>query len=91
MILRGCEIQLYIFDAYSLKDKRRVIKSLMERIRKRFNVSIAEIAEHELWNKTTIGFACVSNSNTQCEQVIETIINFIDYDERCEITKIERI
>lgn len=90
MHIKGLEIQLIIYDSYSLKDKRRVLKSIMEKIRKRYNVSIAEIEDNEIWNKATLGVACVSNSLALCDQILNQVTNFIDQDQRVEITILER-
>lgn len=89
MIL-GYSVELYIYESYCLKDKRRVLKSVLERIKNRFNVSIAETEENELWNKATVEMACVSNSYQQCEKVLDHVIGFMDLDERFEIVKINK-
>lgn len=90
MIIDGLQITFMIFDSYSLKDKRRVIKGMMERIRNRFNVSISEIEDHEIWNKCVVGVACVSNSEKLCNQMFDQVIHFIDENTYVEITKVER-
>lgn len=86
MIVGTCEIDLFIFESNSLKDKRQVVKSLIQRIKSRFNVSISEIDYLDLWNRSLIGVAVVSNNKAICESSIDKIINFIDNDERVEIT-----
>lgn len=85
MIVGTCQIELIIFEADSLKEKRHVIKSIIERIKARFNISIAEIDYHELWNRSMIGMAVVSNNKALCESSIAKAISFIDNDERVEI------
>ena len=45
MIIGACRIKVHIFESNSLKDKRHVIKSLIERLKSRYNISIAEIDE----------------------------------------------
>ncbi len=85
MIVGTCQIELIIFEADSLKEKRHVIKSIIERIKARFNISIAEIDYHELWNRSMIGMAVVSNNKALCESSLAKAINFIDNDERVEI------
>lgn len=85
MLVGVCEVELLIYDSNSLKEKRQVIKSLVERIKSRFNVSIAEISEQDIWNKGVIGFAVVGNTNVLVDKMIASIINFIDNDHRVEI------
>ncbi len=85
MIVGTCEIELIIFEANSLKEKRHVIKSIIERIKARFNASAAEVDYNDLWNRSVIGVAVVSNKKALCESMITKIIDFIDNDERVEI------
>ncbi len=82
-----CQIQFLIFDCHSLKDKRSVVCSLKERIRQKFNVSIAEITEHENYQMGFLGVAIVSNDRRHLEQVFTKVINLISSDERVEIIK----
>ena len=85
MIIGTCLLKLTIYESNSLKDKRQVIKSLMERIQSRFNVSIAEVDLNDKWGVSVIGFACVSNNKKHIDQVISNVVNFIDGDNRVEI------
>ena len=61
MIIGVCTLYLDIPANHSLKGKRRVLKSLMDRVRRRFNVSIAEVDKQDLWQTAVLGIACVSN------------------------------
>lgn len=90
MLVGVCEIELFIYDSNSLKEKRQVIKSLIGRIQSRFNVSIGEIDEQDIWNKAVIGFAVVSNNSNLLDQSLTSVINFIDNDHRIEITNKNR-
>ncbi len=85
MIVGSCEIEIVIYEANSLKEKRHVLKSLIERIKVRFNASIAEVDYNDLWNRSVIGVAVVSNKKALCESMILKINDFIDNDERVEI------
>lgn len=85
MIVGTCEVELLIFESNSLKEKRHVIKSIIERIKSRFNVSVAEIDFLNLWNRSLIGMAVVSNNKVLCQSILNKIIDFIDNDERVEI------
>lgn len=85
MIVATCEIEVIIFESNSLKEKRHVIKSIIERIKSRFNVSAAEVDYLDLWNRSVIGVSIVSNSKTICESSVARIVEFIDNDGRVEI------
>jgi hypothetical protein len=85
MLVGSCQIELIIYESNSLKEKRHVIKSIIERIKSRFNVSVAEVDHHELWNRAVIGISVVSNSKALSESILLKVIDFIDNDERVEI------
>lgn len=89
MIVGSCKLEIIIYESFSLKAKRHVIKSIIERLKSRFNISIAEVGENDKWQKSVIGFAAVSNSKKHADEVINKVINFIDEDERVEITNID--
>jgi uncharacterized protein YlxP (DUF503 family) len=72
-----CRVQLHLPESQSLKDKRQVIKSLIARIHNRFNVSAAEIDEHDRWQMTSIGISCVSTSGQHAHQVLSNVVGFI--------------
>jgi hypothetical protein len=85
MIVCSCEIEILIYESNSLKEKRQVIKSIIERIKAKFNASVAEVGYNELWNRSVLGVAVVSNNKRMCDASISKIISFIDNDERVEI------
>lgn len=87
MIIGACTVELFIYEANSLKEKRHVIKSLIGKIQSRFNVSIAEVDLNDKWRKSIIGFACVSNDTKHANQMISKIMNFIERDTRVEIVE----
>lgn len=80
-----CELELRIYEANSLKEKRRVIKSIMEKLKSRFNISIAEVGLNDVWKSSILGFACVSNNTAHANEIISKVIKFIDGDSRVEI------
>ena len=85
MIIGTCILKLTIYESNSLKDKRSVVKSIIGRIQSRFNVSIAEVDLNDTWKTSVIGFACVTNDRKHANQVISSVVNFIDGDSRVEI------
>jgi uncharacterized protein YlxP (DUF503 family) len=78
MVIGVCRIYLQIPDSHSLKDKRRVVKSLTQRVQARFNVSVAEIADQQLWQSAEIGIVAVSNSGRHVDDVMQTVIRFVE-------------
>ena len=78
-------IDLHLPYSSSLKEKRKTVQAIIARVRKRFNVSISEVDHHELWQRTTIGFAAVSASFAESELILsalkETIYQYSDQAE----------
>ncbi len=73
MIVGLLTLDLHIPEANSLKSKRRVIKSLIEKIKNKFNVSISEVDMQNLWQRSVIGIAYVSNETVMINRVFEKI------------------
>jgi uncharacterized protein YlxP (DUF503 family) len=64
---------LSIPDAYSLKDKRRVIKSLKDRVVNKMNVSVAEVGQQEVWNRAELAFVTVAAEKSVVEKRLSDI------------------
>jgi uncharacterized protein YlxP (DUF503 family) len=79
-----------IHGAQSLKDKRMVIKSLKERCRSRFNVSVIESGDNDKWQLGRLGFALAAVSYSEAERAAQTVIDFLYDDGRIEILEIVR-
>jgi len=62
----------------SLKGKRQILKSIIARVSNQFNVSIAEIDNHDRWQLATIGISCVSNNNRYTNEVLSKVVKFIE-------------
>lgn len=77
MIVGLCTVELFIPDGHSLKEKRQVLQSLKARLRDKFNVSVAEIGDQELWQKAILGLACVANESSHVNQVLDQAVNLI--------------
>ena len=82
--------QIEIAGAESLKDKRQVVKSLLERIRGKFNVSAAEVDQLDIWRRATLGFAVVSNNASFIDQVLEKLVDTIEAEPRCALIDYQR-
>lgn len=89
MHIGACVLEIYLPDVGSLKHKRRIIKGSKERIRRRFNVSIAEIGNHDVWQRATIGIACIGNDSANVHSVIMKVTNFLRQNHSLEIIHME--
>ncbi len=90
MIVGLLTIQIHLHGIGSLKDKRRIIKSLTGRIKARFNFSIAEVAANDSKAQAFIGLAVVANDTPFVDKQLDTVINFVQRDGRFYVGKIER-
>ena len=77
MVVGLYTIELFIADSRSLKDKRQVLHSLKDRLRDKFNLSVAEVDAQDLWQKAVLAMACVANEGSHVSQVLEQALNLI--------------
>lgn len=82
-------ISIMIPESNSLKDKRQVVKSLVETIRQRFNVSAAEVAEQDSWRRGTIGVSCVSGDQAVANAVLNKVMDYVRSNPRIEVIESE--
>jgi uncharacterized protein YlxP (DUF503 family) len=68
-------LEIRIEDAHSLKDKRHVVRSLKDRLRNSFNVSVAEIDVSDLWQRATLGVVSISDSRDYLEGLMRNVEN----------------
>ena len=73
-----CIVKLRLPENGSLKGKRQVSKSIIERTKNRFNVSIAEVEDQDIWQTLTLGVSCVSNSAPHANEILSKVVNFIE-------------
>ncbi|MFH0924517.1 MAG: DUF503 domain-containing protein [bacterium] len=73
-----CEVYLHLSGVSSLKGKRKIIKSLKDRIRSRFNVSVAEMGSQDKWQSSVIGVAYLNNDRSRVDEILSLIIKLIE-------------
>jgi len=78
MIVGLCKIYLSAQWVNSLKEKRMIVKSIIDKVKNKFNVSIAEVEKQDMHKFIVIGFACVSNSSSHINSIIDNVVNFIE-------------
>ncbi|MBZ5586775.1 MAG: DUF503 domain-containing protein [Acidobacteriia bacterium] len=66
-------LELRIESSHSLKDKRHVVQSLKERLRHKFNVAVAEIDYHDLWQRAAVAAVTVSTDHAHAEKVLQSV------------------
>lgn len=82
--------ELEIYGCQSLKDKRRVVKSLKDRLHNRFNVSAAETGHHDLWQRAQLAACVVSSERRQVDAVLEQADRFVNSEPRARVIDARR-
>jgi uncharacterized protein len=90
VVVGTLRLSLKLEGSHSLKEKRRIIRSLMEKSRRDFHVAAAEVDDQELWGNATIGFACVSNDASHVESIIQHVLDSADQFPEVEVEYVER-
>lgn len=88
MIVGTCTVSFHIPGSGSLKSKRLVLKSLKDRIRHRFNVSVAEVDHFDLWQRSTLAVAVVSRDGRFADRVIAKVLDLIESEGNISIIDI---
>ena len=80
MIIGSLWIDLRISQVRSLKEKRRILKSMKERLRSEYNVAVAEVGSNDIWQRAEIGIACVGNDQARIHHILAKIVDKIRYN-----------
>ena len=84
-----CTLELSIPEANSLKDKRSVLKSMLEGLRGRFNISAAEVEQQDIWRRATVALACVSGSQKFADQVLQGALRWVESNPRVVLMDVQ--
>ena len=91
MYVAGCRVTLRLAASRSLKDKRQVVRSLGARLRRQFNVAVAEVDDQDVWQSAVLGIAAVSNSAAHAETQLERVVEEIERTRLdAELVEVER-
>ena len=88
MVVGVCRLRLSLPGNDSLKGKRSVVRQIVDKVRARFNVAIAEVADLDALGSATLGFAVVSNEGAHADSMIETVMSFIGANARAVVTDV---
>ena len=84
-----CNLTLRLPENGSLKGKRRALKGLKEKLRRRFEISVAEVDHQDAWQRATLALACVSGDSRHANEVISKAMDFIEDNVDGYVTDIE--
>jgi len=89
MHVESARLTFHIPHANSLKDKRQVRRSVIERARQKFNASIAEVDTQELYRTLTVGVAVVSGEFSHAQNSLDEIVRFMEGNADAELVEVE--
>jgi uncharacterized protein len=90
MVVGTLNLRLAIFGAYSLKDKRRVVNSLRDRLKSRFNVSVAEVGSLDRWQQAELGVALVANDGQFVQTALDKLVEYVRQDTSASLVDCQR-
>jgi uncharacterized protein YlxP (DUF503 family) len=91
MVTAAAKIKLYAPWVRSLKDKRSIVKSILAKLRDRFNVSVCEAEEQDVHQTIVIGFALAASSEKTANDLFNSVIRFIENNSEADVVEIVRI
>ncbi|QHE52231.1 DUF503 domain-containing protein [Pontibacillus sp. HMF3514] len=77
-MIASLEVECFIYEAHSLKEKRSVIKRIITRAHNEYNVAVSELDFQNLWQRTLLGFVTISSDKVQAEKELNRVIALID-------------
>lgn len=89
MLVASCEIKLYLPGAFTLKDKRKIIKSLLQKSKNKFNLSTAEVGAHDYTQTAVLGAAVVGNDYNYLQSVMAKYQDFVESFPEFSVTDFE--
>ena len=89
LIIGTGKVHLHANWVHSLKEKRMIVRSITDKVKNKFNVSIAEVEDLDLHQSIVIGIACVSNSTKHSNSCIQNVIDFIEENADAVVTSVE--
>lgn len=78
MVVGVCRVTLHLPASHSLKEKRQIVRSLLARLRNRFDLAVAEVDDQDRWQIATLGLVCVSSSAVVADEVLSQAQDYIE-------------
>jgi len=91
MRIAAMQVELHAFWVHSLKEKRMEVRSLEAKLRNKFNVSVAEVAEQDIHQRIALGIAAIAADSAQADSILDHVLNFIEDNTEAQVLSVERI
>ena len=89
MIIGSLRIRLLLRDCHTLKEKRAVIRSLKQNLQNKFNISVAEVDFHDVWQSAEIGVAAVGADTPFVRDVLSNVEGYVRYFGGVEVVDLQ--
>jgi len=90
MVVGVLSLRLHIPGAHSLKDRRRALRSIKDRLRSQFNVSVAEVDAHDVWQSAVLGVSAVGADRPYVEELLDRVVSLVRSNRHVELLSCER-
>ncbi|MDK2985401.1 MAG: uncharacterized protein PWQ96_1043 [Clostridia bacterium] len=84
------KLELYIAYCHSLKEKRAVLKKILNRLREKYNLSVAEVDYHNKWQRSLLAFACIGSSLKIVDSTLESALEFVEQNLEGHVINVEK-
>jgi len=78
LVVGTLKVSLYIHNNRSLKEKRKIVKSIVAKVHKRFNVSVSEVGSNDKWQMVELGISSVANDKRFVNSSLDNILSYVD-------------
>jgi len=78
MVVGTLKIEFRLFDNRSLKGKRKIVRSMVDKVRNKFNMSIAEVGSNDRWQKIELGVSAIGNDRRHIDSSLNSVLRFLD-------------
>ncbi len=89
MIVGAAAVEIHVHDSQSLKQKRGVVRSIAQRVRNRFKLSVAEVGGQDTWQRAVIGLAAAGSDPVRVRAVLEQAARFIEEMHLAEVIHVD--
>lgn len=87
MVVGMLKVSMLIPENMSLKGKRKVVKSLLSRLRSRFNIAAAEVEDNDLWQRAGLGVALVGNDRRFINSALDKVLDYLEREPGAEVVE----
>jgi hypothetical protein len=87
MVIGSLTVTVHVPESHSLKEKRQVVQSMVARLRRTFNIAVAEVGDQDTWQLATIGIACVSGDSRHADEMCQKVLRHLENEGEAQVTR----